>query len=50
MNSKFYYAPSETKTPPTDAELEKLWMELTHRYGLGVNLKFAREVLARWGK
>jgi hypothetical protein len=39
-----------SNTQPTDAELEKLWMELTNRYGLGVNLKFAREVLARWGK
>jgi hypothetical protein len=41
---------TETKTPPTNEELEKLWVELSQRHGLGVNLRFAREILARWGK
>jgi len=34
---------------PTDEELEKLWMELIRSRQLGVNLRFARAVLQRWG-
>jgi hypothetical protein len=41
---------SDTKTQPTNEELEKLWVEVTQRRELGANLRFAREVLARWGK